>query len=106
MHVIIVLCSLSVIYADRSIDLAKCQRYDGDNNCEQFSFRQTSQNFTFASANSSIEMKNVTNKTIKTLDVIENQPAFEQPTIQEDGNFYVINENCSNFIQMIIVVRK
>lgn len=95
MHVIIVLCSLSVIYADRSIDLAKCQRYVDDNNCEQFSFRQISPNFTFASANSSIETKNVTNKTIKTVDAIENQLVFEQPTIQEDGNFCVSSWNKS-----------
>lgn len=84
MHVMI-LCLLSVVCADRSaIDLAKCQRND-DDNCERFSFQKISQNFTIAAANNSIATKNV-----KSIDVIENQLRFTEPTIQEDGNFCVL----------------
>lgn len=91
MHVIILLCSISVIYADRSIDLAKCQRLDdGDNNCERFSFQKISQNFTIALANNSVERKtDVASETIKTLDTIENRLVFKESTIQEDGNYGV-----------------
>lgn len=91
MHVIILLCIVSVIYADQSTGLEKCQRYhddDGDNNCERFSFQQISQNFTIASVNHSIETKKVVKTdTLKTVDVIENQLMFKETTIQEDGNF-------------------
>lgn len=89
MHVIVLLCLSSVIYADRSNESAECQRFDDDNNCEPFSFQQISQNFTIAPANNSIETKNVTAKIMKTADVIENQLGFKESTIQEDGNFGV-----------------
>lgn len=87
MHVII-LCLLSVVCADRSIELAKCQR-NADNNSERFSFQQLSQNFTIAAANNSIETKNVKTETIKSVDVIKKQLVFKESTIQEDGNFCV-----------------
>lgn len=96
MHVII-LCLVTVVCADRSaIDLAKCQRND-DNNCEQFSFRQKSQNFSnaAAAANRSIETKNG-----KSVDVIENQVVFKESTNEEDGNFLVFN--CNSEINKII----
>lgn len=91
MHVMILLCSISVIYADRSIDLAKCQRFDdGDNNCERFSFQKISQNFTIALANNSIGRKtDVASEAIKSVDAIENRLVFKKSAIQEDGNYGV-----------------
>lgn len=89
MRVIVLLCLSSVIYADRSNESAKCQRFDDDNNCEPFSFQQLSQNFTIAPANNSIETKNGAAMLLKTADVIENQLGFKESTIQEDGNFGV-----------------
>lgn len=87
MHFVIILCWISVVYANQSINLTKCQENAHHNNCEPFSFRRISQNFTTAT-NNSIEAKNIKTVTsIKSHGVIENQLAFKQSPIQEDGNF-------------------
>lgn len=86
---VIILCWISVIYANRSIDLTKCQR-NADKNCERLSFRQISQTSNTA-VNSSIDLRNVKTDTIDSVDVSENQLVFDQLAIQEDGNLFFKN---------------
>lgn len=81
---VIILCLIAVICADRSNDLAKCYRTT-NNNCEPFSFRRTSQNFTTAT-NQTIATKNLKTDALESIDVIKNQRGFNELTMQEEGN--------------------
>lgn len=94
------LCWISVLQADPSIDLAKCERDVG--NCEKFSFRRTAQNNSKVN-NNSIEAKHVKSETMEDLEIIENRLVFEQSDIQENGNFgtvshldYMFHQDASN----------
>lgn len=75
---------ITVVCAERSIDLTKCYR-NTNKNCEPFSFRRTSQNVTNA-PNQTIAAKHLKTDTMESIDVIENQLAFDESTTQEEGN--------------------
>lgn len=75
------LCWITVLQAEHSIDLETCKSDDG--NCETFSFHRTTQNI--SNVNKSVEAKKL--DALKDLELIENRLVFEQSHTQENGNF-------------------
>lgn len=101
--VIIFVFGISVLLADPSIDMAKCEL--DIENCENESYRQISQNLT--NGNNTNRSKSVKSDALRGLDLIENQLVVEQSHIQENGNctcqIYTFNRfKCSIRIQLFV----
>lgn len=81
---VFLLCWISVLRGEISINPEKCER--DVENCENFSFRRTSQHLNNSKVNNSIESKHVKSEVLTDLGTIENQLVFEQSHVQENGN--------------------
>lgn len=79
-RVLFVCLWISVLRADHSINVEKCER-DAEN-CEQFSFRRIHQNY--SNVNRS-DAKSLSTQAIK--DLVENQIVLAQAYNEENGNF-------------------
>lgn len=78
------LCLISELRADNSVNLTKCER--DVENCENFSFHQNHQNVSNANNNSS-DQKSLKSIVLNDLGLVEKQIMIEQTNIQENGNF-------------------